>query len=88
MSESRDDSLSWEYFNMEKVVCDEREMYFHDEIEEMSEYMKFDAFFLSPTLSQHHMVLRWIGFLCDADTQPVKFHFIFVVSDGARHCLR
>jgi hypothetical protein len=30
MSESSDNSLSWEYFNMEKVVCDECEVYVDD----------------------------------------------------------
>jgi hypothetical protein len=58
ISESSDNSLSWEYSNMEKVVCDVCEVYFHDQIEEMSEYMKFDAFFLTSTLAQHHMVSR------------------------------
>jgi hypothetical protein len=65
MCECSDDSLSWEYFIMEKVVWDECEVYFHDEIEEMSEYLNVDVFFLSSTLAQHHMLLRWIGCLCN-----------------------
>ena len=47
MCEISDDSLSLEYFNMEEVVWDKCEVDFHHEIEEMSEYIRFDALFLS-----------------------------------------
>jgi hypothetical protein len=48
-----DDSLRWDYCDVDEVMWDEWEVDFVDEMEEMSEYMymRFEVFFPSSTLA-------------------------------------
>jgi hypothetical protein len=48
-----DDSLRWDYCDVEEIMWDEWEVDFVDEMEEMSEYMymRFEVFFPSSTLA-------------------------------------